>query len=231
MTYIIQLRRDVAADWTSVNPILHEGELGLELDTDKFKFGDGVTPWNDLEYNESLPDATGLPDGKFLATVGEEWVVVDSPISPDELPTAVGQPDGKVLTIVDEAWIVGDAAAPGDTNTDTRVYPGGVNGALVMATGTTRIYNDTGRTLTILNVRSSVGTAPVGASVVVDVNKNGTSIFPTGTKPTITSGGVTDKRVPDTTSFADGDYLTVDVDNIGSTTPGSNLNVQIEVTG
>lgn len=45
-----QNRRDTAATWTSKNPILLAGELGLETDTDRFKFGDGVTAWNDLGY-------------------------------------------------------------------------------------------------------------------------------------------------------------------------------------
>jgi hypothetical protein len=40
----IQLRRDLAANWTSVNPILAHGEMGLELDTYSTKVGD-------LNYN------------------------------------------------------------------------------------------------------------------------------------------------------------------------------------
>ena len=46
----IQLRRDIAADWTSTNPILALGEKGLETDTLKEKVGDGVTAWNSLAY-------------------------------------------------------------------------------------------------------------------------------------------------------------------------------------
>jgi hypothetical protein len=45
-----QNRRDTAALWTSRNPILAAGECGLETDTNKFKYGDGVTEWVDLEY-------------------------------------------------------------------------------------------------------------------------------------------------------------------------------------
>lgn len=46
----LQLRRDVAADWTSVNPILAEGEMGVEVDTLKIKVGDGIQVWVDLPY-------------------------------------------------------------------------------------------------------------------------------------------------------------------------------------
>lgn len=46
----IQLRHDTATNWTTANPILAEGEAGVETDTNKFKIGDGVTNWNNLAY-------------------------------------------------------------------------------------------------------------------------------------------------------------------------------------
>jgi len=50
----IQLRRDGAQQWANVNPILAQGELGIELDTSRLKIGDGVTPWNSLKYERPL---------------------------------------------------------------------------------------------------------------------------------------------------------------------------------
>lgn len=46
----IQLRRDTAANWTSANPTLASGEIGLETDTDQFKVGNGVAAWSALSY-------------------------------------------------------------------------------------------------------------------------------------------------------------------------------------
>ena len=46
----IQLRRGTAADWTTVNPTLAAGELGVELDTGKRKLGNGVDDWQTLPY-------------------------------------------------------------------------------------------------------------------------------------------------------------------------------------
>jgi hypothetical protein len=51
MTTRIKLRRDTAANWTTANPILAAGEPGLESDTGKIKYGDGVTRWNALEHS------------------------------------------------------------------------------------------------------------------------------------------------------------------------------------
>ena len=50
MTSRLQNRRDIASAWTSANPTLAAGEMGLETDTSRFKLGDGVTAWNSLAY-------------------------------------------------------------------------------------------------------------------------------------------------------------------------------------
>jgi hypothetical protein len=47
---IIQIRRDTAANWTSANPTLAQGELGIETDTLKIKCGNGSTAWSSLSY-------------------------------------------------------------------------------------------------------------------------------------------------------------------------------------
>ena len=43
-------RRDTAANWTSTNPVLSEGEPAYETDTGSVKIGDGVTVWTSLPY-------------------------------------------------------------------------------------------------------------------------------------------------------------------------------------
>jgi hypothetical protein len=60
LNYLIQVRRDTAANWSSKNPTLAAGEIAFEIDTKKVKIGDGVTAWN------SLTDISGT----FLATGG-----------------------------------------------------------------------------------------------------------------------------------------------------------------
>lgn len=44
----IQHKRSLAATWAYQNPILAPGEIGVEVDTNKFKIGDGTTRWNFL---------------------------------------------------------------------------------------------------------------------------------------------------------------------------------------
>lgn len=46
----IQFRRGTYSQWTAANPVLAEGELGIETDTNKFKLGNGTSAWNSLAY-------------------------------------------------------------------------------------------------------------------------------------------------------------------------------------
>jgi hypothetical protein len=46
----MQQRRGTALQWTTADPILNAGEMGWESDTNKFKIGDGINHWDDLDY-------------------------------------------------------------------------------------------------------------------------------------------------------------------------------------
>jgi len=104
-----------------------------------------------------------------------------------------------------------------------------VEGVLAVESDPLRVYNRTGLALTISQVHLAVGTAPTGAAIIVDVHKNGTTIFTNQAhRPQVaaaaTSGQTTTIDVP---AWADGEYLTIDVDQVGSTVAGSDLTVTV----
>lgn len=106
-----------------------------------------------------------------------------------------------------------------------------MTGTLSVTTGAQRLPID--GTYTIVGTRLMVGTAPTGADLVIDVNKNGTTIYTTqANRPTITAGsnGGGPGSAPDVTTLAAGDYLTIDIDQVGSTVAGSDLTVSIVVS-
>ncbi|HET7630299.1 MAG TPA: hypothetical protein VFK03_02905, partial [Candidatus Saccharimonadales bacterium] len=82
-----------------------------------------------------------------------------------------------------------------------KIMPYSYAGVLAVSTGTFRLYNDSSSSWTIKSVRASVGTAPAGAAVIIDVKKNGTTIFTTtANRPAIaaaanTSGSVTNMDI------------------------------------
>ena len=81
----ILFRRDTSANWTSQNPVLWGGEIGLETNTNKIKLGDGSTAWNSLNYfygsldNANLSDIsdvtiTDIQTGDVLRWNGSAWI-------------------------------------------------------------------------------------------------------------------------------------------------------------
>lgn len=46
-------RNDTSSNWENINPILLKGEIGIEIDTNKIKIGDGVKSWTQLDYASS----------------------------------------------------------------------------------------------------------------------------------------------------------------------------------
>jgi hypothetical protein len=51
---LIKHRRDTKANWAFINPILDDGEPGVETDTNRTKIGNGTSTWNQLGY-QSVP--------------------------------------------------------------------------------------------------------------------------------------------------------------------------------
>ena len=66
----IKLRRDTAANWTTANPVLEEGEVGIELDTRKQKIGDGVTAWNSLAYDYGSTALQSITSSDVTSALG-----------------------------------------------------------------------------------------------------------------------------------------------------------------
>lgn len=96
----IQWRRDTAANWTSVNPILAEGMPGYEKDTGKLKIGDGVTAWNSLPYSfEGVTDhggLTGLGDDdhpQYLNETRHDALPFDNPHNVNKGQVGLGDVD------------------------------------------------------------------------------------------------------------------------------------------
>lgn len=140
-----------------------------------------------------------------------------------------------VHTEVDEQTVIletgsrGPAGANGSSGIGYTVQTFTAPGTLVVYSGKARWYAPVD--FEILNITVSCGTAPVGASIVVDINNNGASIFTNpANRPHIFAGNNTAISVsPDNTILNAGEYLTVDIDQVGTTSPGTDLVVVIQM--
>lgn len=157
------------------------------------------------------------------------------------LPTVTGTPSGTPASIAEGAAVVADTngqlwayvSSAWKSMVGNHSVPFARSGTLSVVTGKGRFKFPTATT--ILGVSATVDTAPVGAAILVDVNKiptgsnTATTLYTTqGNRPTIADGGrEATETTPNVTAFAAGDMMTVDVDQIGSTTPGSDLTVTV----
>lgn len=132
-----------------------------------------------------------------------------------------------VESIVDSDYTLARVDITGNQDRDNKTY--NYSGDLEVTTGTKRIYMT--RTGAWGDFDMFVDTAPVGANINVNIIKNGST--------TIASGSITDGAVSSTgesiatssAGFVSGDYFTVDITQVGSTTAGADLYINLRITG
>lgn len=109
--------------------------------------------------------------------------------------------------------------------------------AIVLTVGdeTTALTNGDGKltirmpyAFTLTEIRASVVTAPTGANIIIDVERNGASVFSTlltidATEKTSTTAAI--PAVLSTTNLANDDEMEINIDNIGSTVAGAGLKI------
>ena len=158
MTSRLQNRRDTAANWTSNNPTLAAGEIGLETDTTKYKMGDGTTAWNSLAYayTAGAAGATG-PTGPIGAT-GPTGVVGATGVTG---PIGVTGPTGPI----------GATGPTGATGASGATGAGGVE-AVNAQVGTTYTF--------VLTDRDDLVTASNASAQTYTIPLNSSVAFPTG---------------------------------------------------
>ena len=116
------------------------------------------------------------------------------------------------------------------------------SGVLAVATNVVgRLYNNTGRDLVLEEVELYVGTAPTTQAIIVDVNTGHledavlSAFDSASTRPQIAAAAKTGSAAPRRGTLAAptkvtlpaGDYLTVDIDQVGTGTAGSDLTVVV----
>lgn len=124
MAVQIQLRNDTAANWTSVNPTLAQGEIGLEIDTNKMKIGTGSADWETLPY-------TGVDSAELVPLVSYTHVQ-----GSDSSTWTVNHDLGfypAVTVFLSSGDIVEGAVAHTDTNNLTITFSAAISGSAYLS--------------------------------------------------------------------------------------------------
>jgi hypothetical protein len=109
MSYKIQFRRDITANWVTKNPILASGEIGVDVTLQQFKIGDGTSRWTSLAYYSPAGGTTNVTvDAKGADS---EWIlrqIVAGSVDSDQLQTALTTIVDNALAnqIVDSDWVI-----------------------------------------------------------------------------------------------------------------------------
>ena len=158
----IQVRRDLSTTWAYTNPILSQGEPGYEIDTNKIKYGDGSSHWNDLPYT------TGSGSGATGATgiTGDVGATGATGVRGSTGATGVGA--------------TGATGPQGPTGNDGPVGATGSTGP-IGTTGATGVTGSTGAT-GIQGITGNTGsTGPIGTTGATGVEGSTGSTGPVGT--------------------------------------------------
>lgn len=120
----IKFRRGTAAQWATANPVLAAGEMGVETDTRKFKFGTGSAQWNSIAYASS--GGSGSGGGFFVAetspvgaNIGDIWYCSGD----------TGDLAGKSFIRYDGYWVELNPGTLGPKGTDGAAGAAGADGA------------------------------------------------------------------------------------------------------
>lgn len=113
----IQLRNDTKNNWSTTNPVLSKGEMGVEIDTGKFKIGDGVKDWKTLGYNGVVVTKSSI-NGNIIVD-GGEVTVYTLPIANASVLGGVksSSGQGKITVASDGTMSVGSVATAGKLTT------------------------------------------------------------------------------------------------------------------
>lgn len=99
-----------------------------------------------------------------------------------------------------------------------------------LTTGLAKVTFRMPYTMTLLSVRASVTTAPVGSTIIVNIKKNGITILSTNLSIDANEKTSVTAAVPaviSTPALADDDEMTIDIVQVGSTTPGTGLKIAL----
>lgn len=155
--------------------------------------------------------------------------------------------DDPVITLVAGAGISIDAEEVDEQGVEVTITStgsggggggGGASGeqiATFAKFGTLSVGPGTGRFLmplpgSVIGVEAAINTTPTGADIVIDVNKNGSTIFTTQANRQVIRNSQNQSpppNGPDIPAFNAGDWFTVDIDQVGSSTPGADMVVQV----
>lgn len=180
----------------------------------------GVFTWQTPSAGHTQGTDTGLDTGGGHAVTAETIVhhIAETTTAHGGIPSIVGLLDETAHDILDHTGLTGVL-----TRVSSVILT--MAGVLTTYTGSIRWYPP--RTMTLSYIHASVGTTPTGANLNISIEKDGVE----ATTCVIVAGTYTGvQTVSPAVSYTTSNYITIDIDQIGSTVAGADLVIRMDFT-
>lgn len=185
------MKNDTSANWTTNDPVLLKGEIGIAIDLNKFKIGDGSKKWSELNYSgismEEVIEA--MPrDDYYELTITKDEATSETPVVDSvKLATIEAPKQGDVAVV--KRYLTTDASGVDKYTYTGYVYDNNAWGAMDGNYDAENIYFDSDIAITtaVGNIKLSNGQGTIPAS-----GKNLKQVFESiwtkeDTNPTVTN--------------------------------------------
>ena len=168
MAVKIQYRRDTAANWSSANPLLAQGEVGYEYDTGRFKVGNGTTSWTSLTYSSGVTGPTGPSSTAAVGTVTTLGPGASATVNNSGTATAAVYNFGIPQGVTGPTGSVGATGPIGATGPTGAIGATGAASTVVGPTGPTGAQGAQGVPITLKGSKAAVVNLPASGNSIND---------------------------------------------------------------
>lgn len=164
MAATIKLRRGTTSQWSTANPVLAPGEIGVDTTLNQFKIGDGATAWSSLSFNIAplnSPALTGTPTAPTANAGTNTTQIATTAFVNTAITNLINGAPGALDTLDELAQALGDDSNFATTVTNSlsgklNTSGGTISGNLVVSG--TLDANEIRETVVDVTLSSNVGT-------------------------------------------------------------------------
>ncbi len=201
-----------------------DGTINVNIGSDTMLFTTSTMHWG-------IGDLLAASGGAAIKSSTSAGVVGEIEVYTDSNLVATFKNDGRIAGVTDPTAAQDVATKNYVDDLEVAITIAASDETSDLTTGQNKVTFRMPYAMTLTDVRASVTTAPVGSTLLVNIDQNGSSIFTTNvlsidsTERTSTTAATAANIT--TTALGDDGEITIDIAQVGSTTAGAGLKVTL----